>query len=74
MFVLMLVGTLTHAALGPLAAERAMMRDARAIIATQGERVWPSYASAPFQVDVVEPAREFLFCRRPQPGFASDGC
>lgn len=73
MLSLLLAAMLGQASLDALSTERVMIRDARAIIATQGERVWPGFAKAPFEIDVVEATREFLFCRHPQSTFAPGG-
>ncbi|WP_066480696.1 MULTISPECIES: hypothetical protein [unclassified Sphingomonas] len=52
---------------------RAIIRDARLLIARHGDAVWPGLSRAPQRILLVEAARETLFCAAPTPGFIAIG-
>lgn len=54
--------------------ERALIAEARTIIAHHGDRVWPGYAAAPDSVLLIDGEQEFLLCHEgPAEGFADLG-
>lgn len=52
---------------------RTLIRTSRAIVQTSGDRVWPGLSRAPLPLQLVEPARELLFCVAPLRGFTPAG-
>ncbi|WP_203291133.1 hypothetical protein [Maricaulis parjimensis] len=57
---------------GDIAAEAALIEQARQIIADQGAALWPGYDTAPGTILLIKDEQEFLLCHHRQAGGFSD--
>lgn len=69
MIAAVVAALLTSTVAPPPLEHRALIHQAMVLVDGVGERVWPGFRRAPFQVDLIEPDREFLFCRARENGF-----
>ena len=73
MFAVFVAMAVSSAAPLPPRSVRTLIHTSRAIVQTSGDQVWPGLSRAPLPLQLVEPARELLFCAAPMPGFTLAG-